>query len=106
MAWQSEDLVDMLNAVTGFGLDYDKVIEIGDRSWTLKHLLNLKMGLDIKEYKLPKIFLKAQEDGAAADSVPDMELMLKEFKELREFDEKGIPAQARLEKLGLHSYSL
>ncbi len=101
MPWQSEELIDFLNSVTGFGLDYNKILEIGDRCWNLKHIINLKMGMNIKDYKLPKKFMTPAVDGGAEGSVPDMKLMLSDFITLRELDEKGYPKEARLKKLGL-----
>ena len=40
-------------------------------------------------------------EGAAAGSVPDMKLMLKEFYQMMGIDEKGRPAKERLERFGL-----
>ncbi|MBI3355006.1 MAG: hypothetical protein HY034_09000, partial [Nitrospirae bacterium] len=50
---------------------------------------------------LPKAIMTPLKDGAAAGSVPDMKLMLKEFYQLMGIDEKGWPTKERLERFGL-----
>jgi aldehyde:ferredoxin oxidoreductase len=41
--------------------------------------------------------------GPTKGSLPDMDLMLKEFYELRGINDDGVPAKTVLEALGLHS---
>ena len=59
------------------------------------------MGISSADDALPKAIMTPLKDGAAAGSVPDMKLMLKEFYQMMGIDEKGWPTKERLEKYGL-----
>jgi aldehyde:ferredoxin oxidoreductase len=93
--------LDMVNHVTGFDYTLEDVMKIGRRVWYLKRGLTNLFGARAKEDRLPKRLMTPMEEGPSEGSVPDMEMMLKEFYEMRELDEDGIPRKAVLLDLGL-----
>lgn len=94
--------LDMVNHVTGFDYTLEEVLEIGRKLWYLKRGLTNLFGARAKEDRLPKRLMTPMEQGPTEGSVPDMDLMLQEFYEMRELDEEGIPKKSVLQDLGLN----
>ncbi|MEW6203241.1 MAG: aldehyde ferredoxin oxidoreductase family protein [bacterium] len=101
IAFSEHDILNMLNAATGFNYTLEEMMRVGERMWVLKRALNNMFGVTRADDMLPKRMLMPVEDGPAAGSVPDMEVMLKEFYALRELDDQGRPSKKKLESLGL-----
>jgi len=95
------DLVDMMKYSTGFDYDLDELMACGERIWLLKRGLNNLMGVTQADDRLPKRMMTAFTEGGAAGSLPDMELMLKEYYPLRGLDAQGRPSKEKLDSLGL-----
>jgi len=95
------DLADALKATTGFDYDLDEIMECGERIWMLQRGLNNLMGVTAADDRMPKRILIPHTDGPVAGSVPDVELMLKEYYEARGLDANGRPLREKLNSLGL-----
>jgi aldehyde:ferredoxin oxidoreductase len=95
------DLLNMMKYSTGFDYDLDELMACGERIWTLKRGLNNLMGVTEADDRLPKRMMTAFTEGGAAGSLPDMELMLKEYYPLRGLDAQGRPTKEKLDSLGL-----
>jgi len=96
----ANNLVEMLKFTTGFDWTLEELLKCGERIWLLKRgLINL-MGVRAKDDRLPRKVLTPK-DGMAAGSVPDINLMLKEYYQLRDLNEDGIPKREKLETVGL-----
>ena len=93
--------VDLVNHVTGFDYAIDEVMHLGRRIWYLKRGLSNLFGARAEHDRLPKRLLKAMATGPTAGSVPDMDLMLKEFYALRGLNRDGVPRREVLEELDL-----
>jgi aldehyde:ferredoxin oxidoreductase len=93
--------LDMVNHVTGFDYTIDDVMKIGRKVWYLKRGLTNLFGARASEDKLPKRLMTPMTEGPSEGSMPDMDLMLKEFYEMRGLDEDGIPKKEILTDLGL-----
>ena len=89
------------NAVTGYDFSMDDFLATGQRAWVLKRALNNMMGVTVEDDRLPKKILTALKDGTAAGSVPDEDLMRREYYEIRGLDKKGIPTPQLLNSSGL-----
>ncbi len=74
--------VEMLEAATGLGLGLEDLMEAGWRAWRLKRELLARMGSGPEDDVLPPKVLTPTKEGANAGSLPDMERLLREFKEL------------------------
>jgi aldehyde:ferredoxin oxidoreductase len=95
-------ICQILNALTGWEITPDDLLTIGERSINIKRVISNKLGLTRKEDKLPKICLDPHDEGSTAGSVPDMDLMLREYYEFRRWDwETGKPSKEKLIELGL-----
>lgn len=100
--YNANDLVAMLNASTGFGYTLAEVLECGARIWHCKRGIGNLYGMTAADDCLPPRLLEPLDDGGAAGSVPDMDLMLGEWYEARGLDpETGVAKNAVLEGLGL-----
>ncbi len=97
----SEEFVSLIDAASGFDYTLAELVTAGERIWMLKRGLNNLMGITAKDDRLPRQLLTPPPDGGAVGSVPDLELMLKEFYELKGLDANGRPEKAKLESLGL-----
>ncbi|MBW1902093.1 MAG: aldehyde ferredoxin oxidoreductase family protein [Deltaproteobacteria bacterium] len=97
----SQDLVDLMRAATGYDYDLEELMTCGERIWMLKRGLDNLMGITASDDRLPRQILTATEEGPAAGSVPDLELMLKEYYPLRGLEADGRPSKEKLGELGL-----
>jgi len=96
-----EDIVGALRTTTGFDYDVKEIMECGERNWVLIRGLNNLMGITAADDRMPKQIMTPLKDGPAAGSVPNMELMLKEYYEVRGLDANGRPLKEKLNSLGL-----
>ncbi len=95
------DLLSALNAATGLGLSLQDLLACGERVWHLKRgLINL-MGARDGDDRLPARLLKPLEEGGAAGSAPDLELMKREYRGLRGLGPDGVADPQVLRRLGL-----
>jgi aldehyde:ferredoxin oxidoreductase len=90
-----------VSKITGFEIDKEELLKIGERLFNLKRLYDIKLGISGKDDILPKRLLTAKPDGKAKGKVPDLEKMLPEYYRLRGWDENGIPNEEKLKKLDL-----
>ena len=97
-----DDMVALLNAVTGVGFDSAEMLKAGERIWNLERLFNLKAGLTKKDDTLPKRLLEEPSPrGPAKGHVVELGKMLPEYYELRGWDQEGVPTEEKLKELGL-----
>jgi aldehyde:ferredoxin oxidoreductase len=94
-------LAEALKAATGFDYDLKEIMECGARIWMLQRGLNNLMGITSADDRLPKRMMTPHTEGAAAGSVPNVELMLKEYYKGRGLDANGRPLKEKLVSLGL-----
>ena len=95
------DLLEAIEAASGFDYDLDELMQCGERIWMLKRGLNNLMGITAKDDRLPKQVLIPHKEGGAANSVPNMELMLKRYYRARGLAANGRPLKKKLHSLGL-----
>jgi aldehyde:ferredoxin oxidoreductase len=96
-------ICQMLNAITGWDVTPEELLKTGDRSINIKRAISNKLGVTRKDDKLPKICLKALNEGSTDGIKPDMDAMLKEYYSYRKWDwETGKPSKEILLDLGLN----
>ncbi|MGY5880524.1 MAG: aldehyde ferredoxin oxidoreductase family protein [Candidatus Thorarchaeota archaeon] len=96
-----EELTKFLNLVTGWNLPVEEIVVTGERIFTMMRLLNLKLGYDTTNEKLPELITRPLE-GPTEGHVPDIEAQLKTWYEYRGWDRKsGKPPADKLKSLGL-----
>jgi aldehyde:ferredoxin oxidoreductase len=93
---------DLFNAVTGRQETLGSLLHIGERIWNLKRAFNHHLGLTRADDRLPQLLLRPLSEGGTQGHVPDLELMLREYYEARNWDlETGKPSRKKLEELEL-----
>jgi aldehyde:ferredoxin oxidoreductase len=97
-----ERLSQIINGALAWEWTTEDILTTGRRIFQLKRLINLRLGVTAADDTLPKRFLaEPRPTGSAAGNLPDMEVMLPAYYELRGWDKEGKPTQERLEALGL-----
>jgi aldehyde:ferredoxin oxidoreductase len=100
-----ESVLDLVNHATGFDYGLEDFMEIGERSWNLKRIINHRLGLTGADDRIPEEFLKPLTDGGSAGYVLPFDEMLAAYYENRGWDsETGKPTPKRLQKIGLQEY--
>ncbi len=95
------ELVELFRMVTGWDYTLEELVLTGERIFTLMRLMNLKLGYDTSNEKLPEIVLRPLEGGTERH-VPNVDEQLDTWYSFREWDRKtGKPSPEKLEKLGL-----
>lgn len=95
-------IFEQLAAATGVGYTFEEVLQIGERIWNLQRLFNLQAGLSGADDRLPRRFLEEPAPGGQGQGkVVDFEPMLKEYYEIRGWDDNGVPTPKKLKELGL-----
>ena len=101
MSISLNELAEALKAATGFDYDLKEILECGERIWMIQRGLNNLMGVTSADDRMPKRMMTPLPDGGAAGSVPNVELMLKDYYKARGLDAKGRPLKEKLVSLGL-----
>ncbi|MBN8582251.1 MAG: aldehyde ferredoxin oxidoreductase family protein [Anaerolineae bacterium] len=103
--YDAQDTANMLNAVTGWDISVDELLEVGARRLNLFRVFNAREGLDRKADKLPKKFFKQlQGTGPTANfklTHEEVETALDNYYRIAGWSNDGVPTQQTLEKLDL-----
>ncbi|MDR0502974.1 MAG: aldehyde ferredoxin oxidoreductase family protein [Treponema sp.] len=98
---------EALRLATGFPMYTGGFIALGDRSFNLERLFNLREGLTAADDSLPDRLTKTPQpsrDGSGPDPshpahVVPLDEMLKQFYKVRGWDENGVPKEKTLKRL-------
>ncbi len=96
-----DDMVAAHKTITGEDFTQEELLQTAERLVLIKRGLSNLMGMTAEDEKLPKRIMTAMESGPTAGSVPDMDLMLKEYYKIRGIDSDGKPTKEKLEELNL-----
>lgn len=89
----------LLTAATGESFTAQDLVRAGERTWYLRRLFNLRLGIGLEADGLPRrVIEQIQASGAP---LADFERALHEFHRLRDLDQRGKPSAAKLRALGL-----
>lgn len=96
------EISEMLRTAIGWDKTDEETLQIGERIWNLERKFNIENGFDKKDDTLPPRLLKEPvKKGPAKGKVVELDVMLKEYYELRGWDEKGIPTSEKLAELNI-----
>jgi len=96
---------DLVNQATGFDYTLEELVEVGERGWNLKRLINHRLGSTREDDRLPALLLQPLPDGGAAGHVPALGEMLEAYYRARGWDPvTGQPTSACLKRLGMEEY--
>jgi aldehyde:ferredoxin oxidoreductase len=97
-----DDLAGIVTAITGVEFIEEELLRVGERIINLERLYNNKMGVDRKDDTIPERFQEEPiSEGNSKGEVFDLNKMLDEYYQIRGWDEKGFPTEAKLSELGL-----
>ncbi len=97
-----ETMVELVNAACDYSWNLDDLMTCGERAWTLKRLINNRLGVTRANDVLPKPLLKAYADGGAAGFVIPFDAMMDAYYTARDWNlETGVPNRTKLEQIGL-----
>jgi aldehyde:ferredoxin oxidoreductase len=97
-------LIELLNAVTGWGMDVAEALAAGARIQTLRQSFNMREGITAESVRLPDRMTgrPPQSEGPLAGVTIDVDSLARDYRRAMGWDvETGVPAQETLEKLGL-----
>jgi aldehyde:ferredoxin oxidoreductase len=98
------DLAELLSAAIG-PMRIDDLMRIGERAFTIKRMINLKLGSGVQEDIYPAALQTPLSDGGTGGYVPPFSEMLSAYYEARRWSVKpGQPDVALLKELRLNSY--
>lgn len=97
--------VKMLNLVVGSSISTEELLNVGERTWNLVRLFNVREGFDRKQDTIPWRMRNEQLPSGLAKGhfISDnmLEKMIKEYYVLRGWDDDGIPLPETLERLAI-----
>jgi aldehyde:ferredoxin oxidoreductase len=105
VCYKPADLIELLNAVTGWDLTVKELMTIGERINTLCRLFNVREGITRKDDRLPPRFMEPLKGGPTEGYLiteEEFSSMLSNYYEICGWDpETGVPKKEKLIKLGL-----
>ena len=94
---------EALRLATGFPINTGSFLTLGERSYNLERLFNLREGLDMADDSLPERLTKTPQPvrsgKANAKHIVPLEKMLKQYYKVRKWNMAGIPKQRTLKQL-------
>jgi len=108
-SWQlygHTELVQMINAVTGWNLSLVEALQVGERRLNMLRAFNMREGIDRAEDKLPRKFFRELTGNGPSKGIKldedELQNGLTKFYRMAGWDEKtGNPTRGKLESLGL-----
>jgi len=95
-------VLDLINTATGDDYSLPDILQVGERAWTLKRVINNTLGLDRSNDVLPPLLLEPYPDGGSAGFTIPFDEMIEAYYSARGWDENtGYPSQSKLAELGL-----
>ena len=94
-------VVDMVNAVTGWKTTVDDLVETGERICTLRHLFNLREGINPLQHEVPGRALgkPPQKEGPNSGIVVDDQVLVSDYLSAMNWDKNTCrPAKSRLSR--------
>jgi aldehyde:ferredoxin oxidoreductase len=91
-----------LSAVSGSSFTADDLMKVGERTWNMERLYNLREGFTRADDTLPKRMLEEPvAEGPSQGHTVRLAGMLEEYYQFRGWDEDGVPKRAKLDELEL-----
>ncbi len=96
------DILNAFNVITGLHWSMEQLIKVGERSFNLQRLINIRDGKGGEYDKMPKRVFEPAKSGFRKDRVPPFGALMGDYYELRGWDKKtGVPQKEKLIELGI-----
>ena len=86
---------------TGMKMNFGRYLRCGERGYTLERYVSARFGVGAKDDALPKRLTDEPQDPARPDTRVPLDQMKKTYYRARGWDEKGLPTEKTLKKLGI-----
>lgn len=94
--------VDWYNLAMGKELSVQEFMELGERAFTLKRMINNRRGISRKDDILPPRMRTLKKIGHEVDyDIPPLLPMLSEYYDIRGWTEEGFPSRETVDRLGI-----
>jgi len=101
-AWGVEEFCKQIDAACEGEWTEQRLLDCGERTWTLERQFNLAAGLTAADDTLPKRLLEVPAPGGTAKGkVCELDVMLPEYYKVRGWTKDGVPKKETLKRLGL-----
>ena len=90
-----------IKLVTGYNMNIGKFIELGERSYNLERVINIRQGLKGSDDTLPKRLTEELQRSDDPNSKVKLNEMIGKYYKIRGWDNKGVPKKEKLTKLGI-----
>ena len=99
------DIAKYMELTLGVDFGLEEIKDFGRRSFLIKRLFNLKMGMTRDDERYPKILLQSLEDSGQEGKVPDAEKLIANYYKYREWDEETLlPPKSVFTQLKMENY--
>ena len=96
------DVLNAFNAITGLHWSIEQLVKVGERSFNLQRLINIRDGKGREYDKLPKRMFEPAKSGFRKDRVPPFDALMDDYYKLRGWNKKtGAPEKEKLVELGI-----
>ncbi len=94
--------VDLVNAAMNWTMSTDELLEIGERIFNQKRMINYHLGIRKTDDGLPlRLSTESRPSGAAKGVLPKIEQLLDEYYQYRGWDPDGRPSEETVRRLSL-----
>ena len=101
LQYDDEQMIDIVNTVTGWGIDEAEVSTTAQRGHTLARLVNVRAGFTAADDRLPKRFQEGLPKHEGLSDEQQAEIVRDYYVELGWDAETGVPTAATVEALGI-----
>jgi aldehyde:ferredoxin oxidoreductase len=108
LKYDDPKMVEIVNAVTGWGLTLEELMAIGERGLTMARLFNLREGFTDGDDHLPEQVTKPHVSGVLSKvrlDPDDLRTQIRSYYQARGWAENGVPRPETLQRLGLAEYA-
>ncbi|MFN2519786.1 MAG: aldehyde ferredoxin oxidoreductase family protein [Candidatus Limnocylindria bacterium] len=108
LKYDDPKMADIVNAVTGWGLDEAQLLDHGERALALARLFNLREGFGTADDALPARVMGPHVSGVLSKvrlDADDLAVKIREYYRERGWSDDGVPLPATLERLGIAEYA-
>ncbi|OGO73699.1 MAG: hypothetical protein A3G84_05765 [Chloroflexi bacterium RIFCSPLOWO2_12_FULL_71_12] len=108
LRYDEPKMLDIVNAVTGWGLTQAELTDIGERALTLARLFNDREGFGVSDDRLPEQVTKPHVSGVLSKvrlAPDDLAAQVRAYYAGRGWDDDGHPKAETLERLGITEYA-
>jgi aldehyde:ferredoxin oxidoreductase len=108
LRYDDPKMLDIVNAVTGWGMSQQELTDVGERSLAMARLFNEREGFTADDDRLPQQAMRAHVSGPLSKvrlDDADMTAQVRAYYAGRGWDEQGHPKRETLERLGIEEYA-